>query len=427
MVVHWECLSDAQIYHSSLSAQKDSTMKQNNKTIILGVTGGIAIHKSIDLASQLVKRGHSVHVVMTENATRLVQPIQFQVISRNPVLLDLFDLGSDWKPVHIDLADRADLLAIVPATANIIGKMANGIADNALSTVAISVHCPILIAPAMEQHMLENPFVAANLQSLKTHGVEFVEPVSGALASGKQGMGRLNSVEEILGRITQMLTTRKDLDGKRVVVTAGPTREYLDPVRFISNRSSGKMGYAVAEAARDRGAEVLLISGPATAAPPTGIETRYIETTLELQDALLERFDQIDIVVMAAAVADYRPQAFSSNKLKKTTDQLTLSLAQNPDIAQALGERKREGQITVGFAAETNDLLENAQKKLIKKNCDLIVANDVLAEGAGFEGDTNIVTLLDQGGNCEQLPLLSKRQVADRILDRVVELIQGCS
>ena len=398
--------------------------EQENKTIILGVTGGIAIHKSIDLASQLVKQGYSVHVVMTENATRLVQPIQFQVISRNPVLLDLFDLGADWKPVHIDLADGADLLAIVPATANIIGKMANGIADNALSTVAISVHCPILIAPAMEQHMYENPFVASNIQRLKAHGVEFVEPVSGDLASGKQGMGRLNTVEVILGRITQMLKTPKDLRGKRVVVTAGPTREYLDPVRFISNRSSGKMGYAVAEAARDRGAEVLLISGPATAAPPTGVETRYIETTLELKDALLEGFDQTDIVVMAAAVADYRPQAFSPNKIKKTTDQLTIPLEQNPDIAQVLGERKKKGQITVGFAAETNDLLENAQKKLVKKNCDLIVANDVLAEGAGFEGDTNIVTLLDQNGNCEQLPLLSKREVADRILDRVVALIQ---
>ena len=303
---------------------------------------------------------------------------------RNPVLLDLFDLGSDWKPVHIDLADRADLLAIVPATANIIGKMANGIADNALSTVAVSVHCPILIAPAMEQHMYQNPFVATNVQSLKSHGVEFVEPVSGDLASGKQGMGRLNTVEEILGRINQLLNTSKDLRGKRVIVTAGPTREYLDPVRFISNRSSGKMGYAVAEAARDRGAEVLLISGPATAAPPTGIETQYIETTLELQDALLDRFDQTDIVVMAAAVADYRPQAFSPNKIKKTTDHLTIPLEQNPDIAQALGKRKNSGQLTVGFAAETDDLLENAQKKLIKKNCDLIVANDVLAEGAGF-------------------------------------------
>ena len=395
-----------------------------NRTIILGVTGGIAIHKSIDLASQLVKQGHSVYVVMTENATRLVQPIQFQVISRNPVLLDLFDLGSDWKPVHIDLADKADLLAIVPATANIIGKIANGIADNALSTVAISVHCPILIAPAMEQHMYENPFVEANLQSLKAHGVEVVEPVSGDLASGKQGMGRLNSVEEILGRINQLLSPSKDLRGKRIVVTAGPTREYLDPVRFISNRSSGKMGYAVAEAARNRGADVLLISGPATAAPPIDIETRYIETTLELQEALLEDFDQTDIVVMAAAVADYRPQAFSPNKIKKTTDQLTIPLKQNPDIAQVLGERKRQGQITVGFAAETDDLLENAQKKLIKKNCDLIVANDVLAEGAGFEGDTNIVTLLGRDGTCEQLPLLPKRQVADRILDRVLELIQ---
>jgi phosphopantothenoylcysteine decarboxylase/phosphopantothenate--cysteine ligase len=399
-------------------------MKLENKNVILGVTGGIAIHKSLDLASQLVKRGTSVHVVMTESATRLVQPIQFQVISRNPVLLDLFDLGSDWKPVHIDLADSADLLAIVPATANIIGKMANGIADDPLSTVAISVHCPVLLAPAMEQHMYQNPFVGANIQRLKEHGVEFVAPVSGDLASGKQGRGRLNTVEVILERITQLLKTPKDLRGKRVVVTAGPTREYLDPVRFISNRSSGKMGYAFAEAAQHRGAEVLLISGPATSEPPAGVETQHVETTLEMQDAILEVFDQTDIVVMAAAVADYRPQAFSPNKIKKTTDRLTISLEQNPDIAQVLGQRKKKVQITVGFAAETNDLLENAQRKLINKNLDLIAANDVLAEGAGFEGDTNIVTLLDREGVCEQLPLLSKREVADRILDRVVGMIE---
>ncbi len=398
-------------------------MKLKDQQIILGVAGGIALHKSIDLASQLVKRKASVHVVMTENATRLIQPLQFQVISRNPVLFDLFNSASDWKPVHIDLADRADLLAVVPATANIIGKMANGIADNALSTVAISVHCPILIAPAMEEQMYRNPFVQANIQKLKKHGVEFVEPVSGDLASGHKGIGRLNTVEVILERITQLLTIPQDLAGKKVIVTAGPTREYFDPVRFISNRSSGKMGYAIAEAAHRRGAEVHLISGPATVTPPVEIECNYVETALEMLEAVSKVFDQADVVVMAAAVGDYRPQTFSNQKIKKTADQMTISLEKNPDIAKTLGERKQH-QILVCFAAETENVLQHAHRKLINKNCDLIAANDVLAEGAGFGGDTNIVTLLDREGKREQLPLLSKREVADVILNHVIELLQ---
>lgn len=397
-------------------------MELQGQQIILGVTGGIAIHKSLDLASQLVKRGASVHVVMTDNATRLVQPFQFQAISRNPVLVDLFNAGLDWKPIHIDLADKADLLAIVPATANIIGKLANGIADDALSTVAVSVHCPILIAPAMNGYMYQNPFVQANLQKLQAHDITIVEPERGSLACGYEGVGRLNDLEVILERIAQLLTTPKDLQGKRILVTAGPTREYIDPVRFISNRSSGKMGYAIAQAAHHRGAEVILISGPATVQPPPAVDCRYVETALEMREAMLEIFDRTDIVVMAAAVADYRAQEFTPHKIKKTTEQLTIPLKKNPDIIQELGGRKAH-QITVGFAAETNDLLEHAQRKLVEKNLDLIVANDVLAEGAGFEGDTNIVTLLDRAGHCEQLPLLSKREVADRILDRVVAVI----
>lgn len=400
----------------------NSEMKLENKKIILGVTGGIAIHKSLDLVSQLVKQGVSIHVVMTENATRLIQPLQFQVISRNPVLLDLFDVGGEWKPPHIDLAERADLLAIVPATANVIGKIANGIADDALTTVAISTHCPILIAPAMEEHMYHNPYVKTNIEKLKSHGVEIVEPVHGDLASGHQGIGRLNTIDLILSRVTQLLTERQDLEGKKVVVTAGPTREYIDPTRFISNPSSGKMGYAIAEAAHSRGAAVTLISGPTTVSPPTGVELCYVETASEMQDALLKVFDIVDVAVMAAAVADYRPQAFSPHKIKKTADQLTVPLERNSDIAEMLGQRKRE-QILVCFAAETSNLLENAQSKLINKNCDLIVANDILAKGAGFEEDTNIVTLLDNSDKQEQLPLLSKREVADIILDRVVAML----
>ena len=406
-------------------------MEFRERTIILGVTGGIAIHKSLDLASQLVKSGAYVHVVMTENATRLVQPLQFQVISRNPVLLNLFDAGTDWKPPHIDLADRADLFAIVPATANTIGKLANGIADDALSTVAVSVHCPILLAPAMNGHMYQNPFVQRNIDALKAQDIHFIEPESGDLACGYEGTGRLNTVETILQTMTDILKGRDseststkragDLQGKRVLVTAGATREYIDPVRFITNRSSGKMGYAIAEAAAQRGAEVRLISGTATVPAPIGIEIEQVETTLEMHDAVLKAFDETDIVIMAGAPADYRPREFTPHKIKKTNDTLTLPLEKNPDIAQALGEQKTH-QTLVCFAAETNDLLENAQRKLIRKNCDLIVANDILAEGAGFQSDTNIVTLLDRHGTCEQLPRSSKRDVADVILTKVVSL-----
>ena len=401
-------------------------MDFRDRTIILGVTGGIAIHKSLDLASQLVKQGASVHVVMTENATRLVQPLQFQVISRNPVLLNLFDAGTDWKPPHIDLADRADLLAIVPATANIIGKLANGIADDALSTIAVSVHCPILLAPAMNGHMYQNPFVQRNLSTLKTHGVHFIEPASGDLACGYEGVGRLNTIETILEGASNILTSTasletQDLQGIRVLVTAGATREYIDPVRFITNGSSGKMGYAIAEAAAQRGAEVQLVSGTATVSAPVGIKTQHVETTLEMYDAVLEAFNETDVVIMAGAPADYRPHEFSPHKIKKTAGTLTLPLERNPDIAQTLGEQKTH-QTVVCFAAETNDLLENAKKKLTRKNCDLIVANDILAEGAGFQSDTNIVTLLDRDDGCEQLPLSSKRDVADAILTKVVSI-----
>ena len=406
-------------------------MEFRDQTIILGVTGGIAIHRSLDVASQLVKSGASVHVVMTENATRLVQPLQFQVISRNPVLLDLFEVGTDWKPPHIDLADRADLLMIVPATANTIGKLANGIADDPLSTVAVSVHCPILLAPAMNGHIWQNPFVQRNIDTLKTHGFHFIEPASGDLACGYEGVGRLNTVETILEGVSGILKRHDsgiaptgrvdDLQGTRVLVTAGATREYIDPVRFITNRSSGKMGYAIAEAAAQRGAAVRLISGAATISPPVGIKTQYVETTLQMHDEILEVFDETDIVIMAGAPADYRPREFTPHKIKKTGDTLTLSLERNPDIAEALGKQKTH-QTLVCFAAETDDLLENAKKKLVRKNCDLIVANDILEEGAGFQSDTNIVTLLDRLGTCEQLPRDSKRNIADAILTKVVAM-----
>ncbi len=399
-------------------------MELKNRTILLGVTGGIAIHRSLDYASQLVKWGASVHVVMTENATRLVNPLQFQVLSRNSVLLDLFDTGDDWKPPHIDLVDRADLLAIVPATANILGKIANGIADDALSTVAVSVHCPILIAPAMNGHMYHNPFVQQNINALRKQEIEFVEPASGDLACGYEGIGRLSPVEVILERTREILGIQQDFQGRQILVTAGATREYLDPVRFITNGSSGKMGYALAEAAARRGAVVQLVSGHATVSPPQGIEICHVNTTQEMHEAVLQKFEETDIVVMAAAPVDFRPAEFTPHKIKKNSDTLTLSLEKTADTAKTLGESKSH-QLTVCFAAETNDVLENAKEKLIRKNCDLIVANDLLAEGAGFAGDTNIVTLIDKAGTCEQLPLLSKQEVANTILDRIVKLLNN--
>lgn len=398
-------------------------MELKNRTILLGVTGGIAIHKSLDYASQLVKFGASVHVVMTKNATRLINPLQFQVLSRNPVLLDLFKTGEDWKPPHIDLADRADLFVVVPATANILAKMANGIADDALSTVAVSVHCPILVAPAMNGHMLQNPFVQQNIDSLSKNGIEFVEPASGDLACGYQGMGRLSPVDIILKRTIEILDLPKDLVGKRIVVTAGATREYIDPVRFITNGSSGKMGNAIAEAAARRGATVQLVSGHTTVSPPYGIETFNVDTTQEMHETVLEKFDETDIVVMAAAPVDYRPKDYTPHKLKKKSDILTLNLQKTPDTAQTLGKSKTN-QLTVCFAAETEDVLENAKDKLIRKNCDLIVANNILSEGAGFATDTNIVSFLDKNGVCEELPLLSKTEVANGILDRILKLME---
>ncbi len=398
-------------------------MELKNRTILLGVTGGIAIHKSLDYVSQLVKLGVSVHVIMTKNATRLINPLQFQVLSRNPVLLDLFETGGHWKPPHIDLADQADLLSIVPATANILGKIANGIADDALSTVAVSVHCPILVAPAMNGHMYKNPFVQQNIAKLSKAGIGFVEPASGDLACGYEGIGRLSPVETILQRTRQILSNNQDLQGKRILVTAGATREYIDPVRFITNGSSGKMGYAIAEAAARRGATVHLISGHTSVPSPQGIDIYHVDTTQEMHEMVLGKFKDTDIAVMAAAPTDFRPAEYTHHKIKKQKDKLTLALEKTPDTAQILGETKTD-QITVCFAAETNDVLENAKEKLIRKNCDLIVANDLLAEGAGFSEDTNIVTILDKAGNCQQLPLLSKYEVANAIFDQVVKLIK---
>jgi phosphopantothenoylcysteine decarboxylase/phosphopantothenate--cysteine ligase len=354
----------------------------------------------------------------------MVQPIQFQVISRNPVLLNLYDSKDDWQPPHISLADLADLLVVAPATANIVGKIANGIADDALSTVAISVHCPVLLAPAMNSYMYQNAFVKKNLQKLRKNGINLIEPANGLLACGHEGIGRLEEVDVILERIASVLATKRDLVGKKVIVTAGPTREHIDPIRFITNRSSGRMGYAIAEMATARGAEVTLISGKTHLEIPAHLEFRQVETAAEMRKAILDDFDTTDVVIMSAAVSDYRPSEYSSVKIKKTEEPMTISLSRNVDILSDLSDRKDPDQLLVGFAAETDNILQNAQQKLVTKNLDLIIANDVSAEGAGFEVDTNIVSIIDSKGKCDQLPLMSKSDIADQILNRIVQLFQ---
>ncbi len=405
------------------------------KNIVLGVAGGVAIHKSLDLVSQLVKRDANVHVVMTKNATKMIQPLQFQVISRKPVLVDLFHLSENWKPYHIDLSDQADLLAVVPATANIIGKMANGIADDALSTIAISVNCPTLVAPAMNGHMYQHPAMRANMKRLKRQlepqGLKVVEPASGMLACGYEGVGRLNELEVILSAIEDILmkkhsTGSNNLAGKKVLVTAGPTREYLDPVRFITNRSSGKMGYAIAEVAHQRGAEVILISGPVSIEAPTGISPIFIQTTNELYQAVMSKVDSVDVIIMAAAVADYQAKSVADQKIKKSpaTNELTLLLQPTIDIAADLGQKKKKEQILITFAAETENLTENAKRKLKSKNCDLVVANDITDPEAGFDIETNVVTLIDKEDSY-QLPVMSKKKVAEHIFDFIKPKLQS--
>lgn len=392
------------------------------KTIVVGVTSSIAIHKAVELVSQLVKRGVSTHVVMTNNATKLVAPLQFQTISQNPVYFDLFDSGQNWQPRHIELADKSDLLAIVPATANIIGKMAHGLADDMLSTLAIAVHCPILVAPAMNCHMYANPFVQANLRILvEKRGVVIAEPEEGWLACGYEGKGRLQDVGKIIEQMQGILQTKNDFAGKHILVTAGPTREYLDPVRFVSNRSSGKMGYAIVEAAVQRGASVKLISGPTALQPPPQVEFFRVETARQMYEAVISSAASVDIIIMAAAVADYRPLKEQARKIKKSQGELIIQLERNPDILMELGKRKKETQILVGFAAETEDEIKNAQEKLTRKNLDLIVVNNVLQEGAGFESDTNIVTILSKD-DAQELPLLKKIDVANALLDSITDI-----
>lgn len=395
----------------------------NGKEIVLGVTGGIAAYKAVELLRLLTKAGASVHVVMTGSATEFVTPLTFQTLSMNPVVTDLFNLISEREIGHIALADRADLLIIAPATANVIGKIANGIADDMLTTTVMATKAPVLIAPAMNVNMYQNPLYLENEAKLKRFGYRFVEPASGLLACGWEGEGKLQEPAVIFEEAVAALTA-KDLAGERLLVTAGPTREEIDPVRYISNYSSGKMGYAIARAARRRGAEVVLVSGPTCLADPWGIETIRVTSAIEMYDAVLARLERCTAVIKAAAVADYRPKSKAVGKIKKSAEALQVELERNPDILSAVGARKGS-RLIVGFAAETDELVIHARQKLVDKQVDLMVANDVSQAGAGFDVDTNIVKFLYPDGQVEELPLMAKDRLAGIILDRVVTLRQA--
>ena len=390
--------------------------------VVLGVTGGIAVYKACELLRLLQKRGIDVFVVMTQNACRFVAPLTFETLSGHPVAVDTFDRPQTWEVEHIALAKRADLFLIAPATANIMGKMACGIADDMLSTTVMATRAPVLVAPAMNTGMWENAAVQQNVKTLRARGVEIVAPVSGHLACGDSGAGKLEDVAVIAERACELLFAKKDMEGLRVMVTAGPSREALDPVRYISNRSSGKMGYAIAQAAQKRGAEVTLLSGPVAIEAPQGVKLVPFTTTQELLDRASELAREQDLLIQAAAPADYRAKEVAPQKIKKQGGEpMTFTLVENPDVAATLGKAKRSGQVFVGFAAETNDVLAHARDKLARKNLDMIVANDVTRPGAGFDVDTNIVTLITKDGQ-ETLPMMSKVEVAQRILDRALAL-----
>lgn len=390
--------------------------------VVLGVTGGIAVYKACELLRLLQKRGIDVFVVMTQNACRFVAPLTFETLSGHPVAVDTFDRPQTWEVEHIALAKRADLFLIAPATANIMGKMACGIADDMLSTTVMATRAPVLVAPAMNTGMWENAAVQQNVKTLRARGVEIVAPVSGHLACGDSGAGKLEDVEVIAERACELLFAKKDMEGLRVMVTAGPSREALDPVRYISNRSSGKMGYAIARAAQKRGAEVTLLGGPVAIEAPLGVKLVPFTTTQELLDRASELAREQDLLIQAAAPADYRAKEVAPQKIKKQGGEpMTFTLVENPDVAATLGKAKRSGQVFVGFAAETNDVLAHAKDKLARKNLDMIVANDVTRPGAGFDVDTNIVTLITKDGQ-EALPMMSKAEVAQRILDRALAL-----
>lgn len=394
-----------------------------DKTVVIGVCGGIAVYKACDLVSKLKKTGVNVHVIMTKSATEFVAPLTFQTLSQNYVVEDMFESPKTWDVEHISLAKKADVFVLAPATANVIGKVANGIADDMLTTTIMATKAKVLIAPAMNTNMYENPVVQRNIQTLKDLDYKFVEPESGRLACGDIGSGKLASVDAIFNSIIELLEIKKDLEGTSMIITAGPTVESIDPVRYITNRSTGKMGYSIAKKAIERGADVTLVSGPTNIVPPQNLKKFIqIESAEDMYNAVLENMDENQVIIKSAAVADYRPKEYSDNKIKKSDDDLSIRLDRTKDIALELGKIKNN-KILVGFAAETNDLLENAKNKIQKKNLDFIVANDLTQDGAGFGVDTNIVKIIDREGVVQEHPKMKKEEVADVILDKIKTLL----
>ena len=396
-----------------------------DKTIVLGVTGGIAVYKAVDLVSRLKKNGAKVEVIMTSSAREFVSPLTFQTMSENPVHTEMFNIINHFDVEHISLAQKPDLILIAPATTNIIGKIANGIADDLLTTVVMASDKNIIFAPAMNTKMYENPIFQDNMDKLKKLNYEFIPPGSGRLACGDYGAGKMAEPQDIVDYLIKHFTP-KDLLNTDIVITAGPTREALDPVRYMSNHSSGKMGYALAEDAVNRGARVTLISGPTSLDPPKGTNFVSVQTTKDMLNAVSDHFHACDVLIKSAAPSDYRPETFSPIKIKKSgdkTDELIVKYVKNPDIAEFFGKQKKQ-QIMIGFAAETNDLYDYAMGKLIKKNFDFIVANDVSKEGAGFNVDTNIISIINKNGEIEDYPMMDKKEVAKIILDKVKYMLE---
>ena len=400
----------------------------SNKTIIVGVTGGIAAYKACDVVSKLKKLNANIHVIMTESACEFVQPMTFQTLSNNFVINDMFKEPKTWEVEHIELAKKADAFLIVPATANFIGKLAAGIADDMLTTTVMATRAPVIIAPAMNTNMYTNRIVQANMDKLGDLGYRFIDPASGRLACGDIGAGKLADVADILAFIVDFFekeSEAKDLAGRRIMISAGPTIEAIDPVRYITNRSSGKMGYAIAKRAVARGAQVTLVSGKTDLEVPEGLAKFIsIESADDLYENLVGEFDSNDVVIQSAAVADYKPKSYSDKKIKKKDSDLRIDLCRNKDIAQELGKIKGN-KVLVGFAAETNDVLENAAKKIKKKNLDFIVANDLTMQGAGFSTETNIVKIIEADGRIKEYPKLLKSEVGDIILDKVRDILEN--
>ncbi|MGL5647539.1 MAG: bifunctional phosphopantothenoylcysteine decarboxylase/phosphopantothenate--cysteine ligase CoaBC [Clostridium sp.] len=390
------------------------------KCVVIGVTGGIAVYKALDVVSALRKKDIKTKVIMTESATKFVTPLTFQSISQNMVITDMFAEPKAWEIQHISLAQEADIMLIAPATANVIGKIANGIADDMLTTTIMATKAKVIFVPAMNTNMYENPIVRENIEKLRRLGYEFIEPDSGRLACGDIGKGKLPKPEVIVDRVLKELYPKKDLIGKNVLITAGPTKANIDPVRFITNNSTGKMGYAIALEARDRGANVTLISGTKNLECPRDINLINIETNSEMREKVLENFENADIVIKSAAVADFKAKDYSNEKIKKNGNDLSLELTSDRDILLELGSLKKN-QILVGFAAESNSLIENAKRKLEKKNLDFIIANDIKSKEIGFGSDNNKVFIIKRDGSIDELETMSKREVARNIFDRILK------